>query len=193
MIAYVLPIQNRRILWVPSPRFIWGEIKGLTDELVVLSPDEDVDVERISRLCHDQIYRPSMRKTLSRTWISPMSRYMMIWGLIWLIGMDKPLEDIISGLYLLIGQPIFGILRAKIFTSHLLSILARFKTLFHYPQVKIVTSPRLKQLEEAPNAVQALAMLDELGLGHLREIYKRSAWSEEWVITPPTGMGVLNA
>lgn len=193
MIAYVLPIApDRRILWSPPPQFVWGELLGLTDKLVVLSPDPDIDLRRIPSLMHDQVFRPTMRKTLATKWFRTSSRYMMLWGAIWLIGMDRPLEDIVAGLYLLIGQPFFSMLRERIFKSHLQNTLARFKTLFYQPTVKIVYSPRLAKLEEIVNGPAcALAYLDELGLGHLREIYKRSTWSKEWTCPPPTGQGVL--
>jgi hypothetical protein len=167
---------------------------GLTNELIVLSPEEDIDVERIPLLTHDQIFRPTMRRTLSAKWFRTSSRYMMLWGLIWLVGMDKPLEDIVSGLYLLIGQPLLSTLRERMFTSHLHAVLARFKAHFYHPRVKIVASSRLRRLEAIVNRTGtkgALQILDELGLGHLREIYKRSSWSEEWIITAPTGAGVL--
>jgi len=133
-----------------------------------------------------------MRKTLSARWFRSSSRYMMLWGAIWLIGMDNPLEDVVAGLYLLIGQPFFSMLREKMFEDHLQNVLARFKTLFYQPTVKVVYSPRLAKLEEYVNGDRAaLEILDELGLGHLRGIFKRSAWSEKWTITPPTGQGVL--
>lgn len=197
MIAYVLPIApNKRILWIPGPRHVWGELRGLTNELVVLSPKEDINTERIPLLAHDQVFRPTTRQALSTRWFRASSRYMMLWGLIWLIGMDRPLEDIVSGLYLLIGQPLLAALREKVFMCHLDAVLARFKALFYHPRVKVVVSSRLKQLEVVVNRTGtkgALQVLDELGLGHLREIYKRSTWSEEWVITAPTGAGVLYA
>lgn len=197
MIAYVLPIApNKHILWIPGPRHVWGELLGLTNELIVLSPEEDIDVERVPLLAHDQIFRPTTRRILSTRWFRTSSRYMMLWGLIWLVGMDRPLEDVVSGLYLLIGQPLFATLRERAFKTHLHAVLARFKTLFYHPQVKVVVSPRLRQLEAVVNRTGtkgALQVLDELGLGHLREIYKRSAWSEEWIITAPTGAGVLYA
>ena len=193
MIAYILPIApDRRVLWSPPPQFVWGELLGLTGELIVLSPDPDIDPERIPLLMHDQVFRPTMRKTLSARWFRSSSRYMMLWGAIWLIGMDNPLEDVVAGLYLLIGQPFFSMLREKMFEDHLQNVLARFKTLFYQPTVKVVYSPRLAKLEEYVNGDRAaLEILDELGLGHLRGIFKRSAWSEKWTITPPTGQGVL--
>jgi len=195
MIAYVLPIApDRLILWSPPPQFVWGEFLGLTDELIVLSPDPDIDLERIPRLMHDQVFRPTVRRALSTRWFRSSSRYMMLWGAIWLIGMDRPLEDIVAGLYLLIGQPFFSMLREKVFKNHLQNVLARFKTLFYQPTVKVVYSPRLAKLEKTVNmggGISALTILDELGLGHLREIYKRSAWSREWTCPPPTGQGVL--
>jgi hypothetical protein len=197
LLAYILPIApDRRILWSPPPQFVWGELLGLTDELIVLSPDLDIDLERIPSLMHDQVFRPTMRRALATKWFRTSSRYMMLWGAIWLIGMDRPLEDIVAGLYLLIGQPFFSMLRERMFKSHLQRVLARFKTLFYQPTVRIVYSERLARLEKRVNgggSIAALAVLDELGLGHLREIYKRSAWSEEWTCPPPTGQGVLNA
>lgn len=195
MIAYILPIApNRRVLWSPPPQFVWGELHNLTDELTVLSPDPDLDPARIPALMHDQVFRPTMRRTLSTKWFHEASRYMMLWGIIWIIGMDRPLEDILSGLYLLIGQPLFSILRQKVFEGRLAGVLARFKTLFYHPAVRVVYSPRLEILESRINDGQsALPVLDELGLNHLREIFRRAEWSEGWTITPPTGQGVFNA
>jgi hypothetical protein len=119
---------------------------------------------------------------------------MMLWGLIWIIGMDRPAEDIVAGLYLLVGQPFLSLLREQIFKGRLQNVLARFKSLFYHPTIEIVYSPRLAELEKRVNsggAITALGTLDELGLGHLREIYKRSAWSTSWTTPPPTGQGVL--
>ena len=195
MLGYILPTGNgKRVLWYPPPRLAWGELKGLGDEVVLLSPEKDIDLNDIPLLTHDNIYRPVVRRSLSRKFVSRWTKRLMLWGVIWLVGMDRPLEDVVSGLYLFFGLPLFAGLSAYVYKLHEADRLDRFSSLFHVPNVKIVFSPRLYKLEkviEEKGLIAGLDILDELGLGHLREFWKRGVWSERWYLGPPTGAGVL--
>lgn len=206
MIAYALPVPNNlgsetpqinHVLWVPAPRFCWGELKGLGDKITVLSPDPNLDVSKLPLRFHDNVYRPTVRRAFSRRFINSWAGRMMLWGLIWILGrsgQESALEGIVSGLYLLVGLPLFFRLTADVKKKHAASVLARFNEMFYSPDVEVVYSPRLEKLEcviVEEGVISALAQLDELGLMHLREFYKRAAWSGRWEVGPPTGQGQL--
>jgi len=210
MLAYALPTpqingnigsdapQINRVLWVPgSNRFCWGELKGLGSRITVLSPDPDLDVSELPLKFHDNLYRPTVRRVFSRRFFSSWVGRAMLWGCIWLVGRtagESALEGIVSGLYLLVGLPLFFRLSADIQKRHAAAVLARFNELFYSPNVEVVYSPRLEKLScviVEEGIISALEQLDEMGLGHLREFYKRAAWSGRWEVGPPTGMGQL--
>jgi hypothetical protein len=120
----------------------------------------------------------------------------MLWGVIWLIGIDNPLEDLVGGLYLLLGLPLFVALTRMVIQQHLGNVMARFEALAYSPEVELVYSQRLKDLETVINEqgiTAALDSLDEFGLRHLQEFYRRAAWQTRWETPPPTGAGVINA
>ena len=193
MLGYALPTGKGKLsLWFPEPRVAWGELRNLGDEVTILSPDINVDTSSVPALCHDNIYRPSVRigGTYRNWWVGRL----MLWGLIWLVGMDNPVEDIIGGLYLFFGLPLFIRLMVGALHSHMSGVLERFKSLFYSPKVKVVHSPRLERLQQIidlEGMSTALDAIDELGLAHLREFYRRAAWSGRWTTPPPTGAGIL--
>lgn len=192
VVVYALPTGKETVLWAPTPRLAWGEIDHLGDEITVLSGSEEIDLEQVPALAHDNIYRPSVRQGYGMQWFW-LGR-LMLWGLIWIVGMDRPLEDLVGGLYLLIGLPLFGNLTRLAVRSHLITILEKFRALFYSPKVKLLYSERLAALEyliEGRGVIYALQILDELGLNHLREFYRRVAWEKRWKISPPTGAGIL--
>jgi hypothetical protein len=194
-VAYALPTGDHGlVLWTPEPRFCLGTLKGLGDALAILSPRGDLNVKKIPRMSHDNIYRPTVRRSLSQTMRTRVG-FLMIWGLIWLLGMDKPIEDVIGGLYLLIGLPMFLSLTIAVYKRKRGEIFRRYKNLFYAPTTRVVFSPRLARLEVIINRdgiIEGLKHLDELGFGHLREFYRRCAWSRRWKIGPPTGAGSLS-
>lgn len=193
MIGYALPIGNdKHALWFPAPQLPWGELKHLGDTVTILAADADLEVDSIPQLCHDNIFRYEVRTSLGQ-WGFALGR-MMLWGLIWLVGMDQPLEDLVGGLYLLLGLPLFLSLLISTYRSHDATVRARFGSLFFDPQVKVIQSDRMARLEnlfKSGGAVEVLHHIDELGLGHLREFYRRAAWQPSWSCPPPTGAGIL--
>lgn len=194
MIGYALPIsEDKRILWFPAPQMPWGELKHLGNTLIVLAADQNLDTTDIPLLCHDNIYRYEVRSTLQR-WGFNGGR-LMLWGIIWLVDiMDQPLEDLTGGLYLLLGLPLFVGMLVGIYQKYARDVRERFGSLFFSPQIQVVQSDRLVQLEDlfkSGDARKVLRHLDELGLGHLREFYKRASWQPRWKTPLPTGAGVL--
>jgi hypothetical protein len=191
MYGYILPIgDGKRILWYEAPRLVWGELIGLRGKTILLSPSEDVDLEKIPLLCHDNVYRIHTRPFMIKA--GSIVGRLMLWGLIWLIGMDRPLEDLVGGLYLLLGLPMFVRLTLEKYGEHIRNVLDRFETESYSPSPKIVLSMRLAILESLIDdlgIIEAITYLDELGLGHLREFYRRVAWQKRWTIPPPTGAG----
>lgn len=193
MLGYALPIPDGEMaLWFPAPRVAWGELENI-DELTILSPVKDLDTTDIPLQIHDNVFRFDAR-AIPGIFSARGARRMMLWGIIWLVGMNKPAEDILGGLYLLIGLPVFmGLYFAAIQMSRNKSF-ARFKNLFYAPDIKVVYSPRLAVLQcniGQYGIKRPLEILDELGLGDLREFYKRAAWQTRWKTTPPTGAGLL--
>jgi len=196
MIGYLLPTQAEGYtLWFPgrpAERLAWGELKCLGDEVTILSPQEDVEID--PRLLHDNVFRPTIRGTgwiYKFFWLGRL----MLWGLIWIAGMDNPVEDMLGGLYLLLGLPLFVRATGDMLRGHIKSVQARFESLFYSPRIKVRYSSRLSKLEtlmKEQGCRQALLHLDELGLGHLREFYRRVVWQERWTLMPPTGAGVIN-
>jgi hypothetical protein len=196
MVGYLLPTQAEGYtLWfpgTPNERLAWGELKCLGDEVIVLSPTENIEVD--SCLLHDNIFRPTIRGTgwiYKFFWLGRL----MLWGIIWILGMDNPIEDMLGGIYLLLGLPLFVRATNDTLRTHIKSVQARFESLFYSPSIQIVKSPRLLKLETLmkEDSSKALLHLDELGLGHLREFYKRVAWQERWTLMPPTGAGVIKS
>lgn len=196
MIGYLLPTAlGKYTLWFPGrmvERLAWGEIKGLRDRVFVLTPNKKAKVDPL--LLHDNIFRPVTR---SVTWAY---RYywtgrLMLWGLIWLCNIDNPIEDVIGGIYLLLGLPLFLRLCNDIIRAHLGRVRARFEALTYSPEVQLVELPALQKLEEvlvSDGPLKVIEILDELGLQHLREFYKRVAWQERWETPAPTGQGVIH-
>jgi hypothetical protein len=178
-------------LWFSEPRFAWGELEGLGDGITVLSPDPDVDSSTIPMLSHDNIYRPTIRISAARRYYF-LGR-LMLWGIIWIIGMDSPLEDLIGGTYLFFGLPLFLRLSITSIQSYIGRVLERFKNAFYSPKVDIVHSPLLEELERDHNTYGQLNHADEYGFGHLREFYRRAAWQKRWKVREPTGQGVIDA
>ena len=193
MIGYALPTgEDRHVFWVPAPQMPWGELKHLGNTITVLAADKDMDTTDIPLLCHDNIFRYEVRLNIRR-WGFGAGR-LMLWGVIWLVGMDKPFEDLVGGLYLLLGLPLFVGMLVGIYQKYAREVRARFGSLFFTPQIQVVQSDRIAQLElifKHGGIVKVLHHLDELGLGHLREFYKRAAWQPRWKTPPPTGTGVL--
>lgn len=193
MLGYALPIgKGKFTIWFPEPRVAWGELRNLGDEVTILSPDPTLDTSKIPAMLHDNVYRPSVRMggTYRNWWVGRL----MLWGVIWLIGMDNPVEDIIGGLYLFLGLPLFFKLLSGALYRHMNGVIERFKSLFYSPHVNVVYSRRLAQLEdivEYEGLATALQALDSLGFAHLREFYRRAVWSERWTTPPPHGAGVL--
>lgn len=201
MLAYALPVsESKTVLWVPGPqRFAWGELQGLDDALTVLSADPDLDTTKIPLQIHDNLYRPTVRKNLTTPfWQFVRLGWRQLWGLIWLIGITKAqiLEDLISGIYLLLGLPLFTGLCSAIQQMHKAEVLEQFNVMFYAPtKIDVVYSPRLKELQEifrqTSDPIHVLAYLDEYGFAHLREFYRRCCWSQRWEVGPPTGQGML--
>ena len=193
MIGYALPIsEDKRILWFPAPQMPWGELKHLGNTITILAADPDLDTTDIPLLCHDSIYRYEVRTNLRR-WGFGAGR-LMLWGIIWLIGMDQPFEDLVGGLYLLLGLPLFVGILVSGYQKCAQEVRERFGSLFFSPRIQVVQSDRIAQLEKlfkVGGIIKVLHHLDELGLGHLRELYKRAAWQTRWKTPPPTGAGVL--
>lgn len=201
MLVYALPIgQGKYSLWAPSPGFVWGELEG-AEKITLMAGfadtiDQRIDMDTLQHQLHDNLFRPTTLRALYKKQMSGRRSfgYLMIWGAIWLIGMDQPLEDIISGIYLLAGMPILAKMSAAIFSKHQRAVASRFKELVHFPEIDLMYSNRLTILEgyiDTGGFTLALQYLDELGLNHLREFYKRGAWAERWTITPPTGLGTV--
>lgn len=194
MIGYILPTgDGRRVLWFPGPRITWGHLKGLTNKMTLLTPSLDVDVDEIPMMSHDYIFRPVMRVVSSSFYRWLWVGRLMLWGAIWLLGMDSPLEDTLGGIYLLLGLPFFIRLTTDVSVNLMRDVAGRFGSIFYSPEVELQHSPRLEELEKLVTKKPSLALtqLDRLGLQHLREFYKRVAWQERWEITPPTGQGVV--
>ena len=197
IIGYILPTPNGRVLWYPAPRWPWGELKGSGSAVTLLSPDPDIDVSKVPLLTHDNAYRPVVRRAFYRRFVSSWVGRGMLWGCIWILGrssQESALEGIVSGLYLLIGMPFFFRLSSDVMKRHAAGVLARFNALFYSPKVDVVYSPRLAEVENIFNSggiLNVLERIDELGLGHLREFYRRCAWQTRWETPPPTGQGVL--
>lgn len=199
MLGYILPTEEgKRVLWYPAPRWPLGELKGLGSTVTLLSPDPDIDISKVPLMTHDNAYRPVVRKAFSRRFFNSWIGRAMLWGCIWLIGRtasESALEGIVSGLYLLIAEPLFFRLSADVQKKHAAGVLAKFNELFYAPNdVEVVYSPRLEKLEDiikSDGIIKSLEVLDTLGLMHLREFYRRVAWSGRWEVGPPTGQGVL--
>lgn len=193
MLGYALPMPDGQIaLFFPAPRLCWGELEHI-DKLTILSPVKDLDTTDIPLQIHDNVFRFDAR-SLRQMFSGRGARRMMLWGIIWLLGMNRPAEDILGGLYLLIGLPLFLGLYFVAIRASQMRAFARFKDLFYAPDIEVVYSPRLAELRQriwTHGDRRALEILDELGLGHLREFYKRAAWQTRWKTTPPTGAGLL--
>ena len=197
MLGYLLPTGNgRHVLWYPAPRLPWGDLKGLDRQVTVLTPDTGIDVDKLSIYTKDNIHRPTIQRSLAPFWRFYWVGRLMMWGMIWLIGIDDPLEDVIAGLYLLFGLPLFVALTRVVNHQNLSTITSRFEAVAYAPEISLVYSPRLKELEvliDEQGITDALDSLDVLGLRHLQEFYRRTAWQKRWEIPPPTGAGVINA
>lgn len=195
MIGYVLPTgEGRKILWYPAPRLPWGELKGLGRDVTILTPDTDIDVDKLSMLTKDNVHRPTVQRGLGPHWRFYWISRLMLWGIIWLAGIDDPLEDLIGGLYLLFGLPLFVTLTRLIYQGYLSTVVARFEAVAYAPECTLIYSPRLKALADCIDAegiTKALDSLDRFGLRHLQEFYRRAAWAPRWTTPAPTGQGVL--
>jgi hypothetical protein len=196
MIAYALPTSAGRVLWYPAPRAAWGFLRGLGDEVTVLSPVPDLDVSKVPAYSHDNVYRFEARQiapSLFPRWGT--AGRLMMWGIIWLLGMRQEwLEAVVGGLYLLLGLPLFLRLSATTYAGIVGRALARFRSLAYSPRVRVVYSPRLEALEklmQEEGPIEALHKLDEFGLGHLREFYRRTTWRTRWDTPPVMGQGEL--
>jgi len=197
MIGYLLPVeQGQYTLWfpgMPHERLAWGELKGLDDKVRVLTPDLTLAVS--PALIHDNIFRPVTR-SVQWAYRYYWTGRLMLWGVIWLANIDHPVEDVVGGIYLLLGLPLFLRLMNDIIRTHLGNVRARFESLTYNPEIELIESEKLQKLEDilidgGPTAV--LEVLDEFGLQHLREFYKRCAWQERWELPKPTGQGVVYA
>lgn len=193
MLGYALPTPDGKLaLWFPAPRIVWGELEHI-EKLTILSPVKDLDTSDIPLQIHDNIFRFSAR-ALPRIFSGRGVRRMMLWGIIWLLSLNRPAEDILGGLYLLIGLPLFMGLYFAAARAAQMKAFARFKDQFYAPEIEVVYSPRLAELRQriwTRGDRSALEVLDELGMGHLREFYKRAAWQKRWKISAPTGAGLL--
>lgn len=196
MIGYLLPTEYEKYtLWFPGmehERLAWGELKGLKDKVQVLTPTLKARIDPL--LIHDNIFRPVTR-SVSWAYRYYWTGRLMLWGVIWLSNIDNPVEDVLGGLYLLLGLPLFLRLINDTVRSHIGAVRARFEALTYSPEVTLVYSKELEDLEVVlvnDGPLAALEVLDELGLQHLREFYKRVAWQERWETPKPTGQGVIH-
>lgn len=192
ILAYLLPTGgNRYAFWCPEDARA-GELPD--SRFVVLSPFvPEARGSELAALAHDNLYRWQARRGLPRRYASSFW-FRMIWGLLALLALNNPTEDILWGLYLLLAQPILCNVVEGIWKRHARLVRARFDTVVRMPDVEIVASPALVELAgiiEREGAAVAVRHLHWLGLVDLTGFYRRAAWAGRWRVGPPTGMGVF--
>lgn len=186
ILAYMLPTGSGKFtLWCPEDMRI-GEIGEA--RTVVLSP-YPVSGD-IGLLFHDYVYRFRARRGLPKRY-GTSYWFRMLWGLIYLLGLQD-LEDLLCGLYLLVGCPLLSNWAEGIWKRHAAQVGARFDSVAYMPEVEVVISPRLQELSTCESSVDMLHYLDELGLRQLVGFYRRVAWSGRWETGPPTGIGTFH-
>ena len=195
LVIYLLPTGNSHYtLWTDAD-IRMGEIPNC--EAVILSPFNlsKQKLENVQALVHDNLYRFACRTAGTKRRFAASFWFRMIWGFLGLLAFQDPLEDLLWGLYLLLGNPMFANAVEGIWQSRDRKIHAQFDALAYCPELRVVVSPAMRKLElivEEDGFVEALHSLYKLGLPELIGFYKRAAWSERWENVPPTGLGVLH-
>jgi hypothetical protein len=191
--AYFLPTGNGKYtLWSPHGAQM-GEIPDC--ELVVLSPIPLQDeLEEIKALVHDNLFRFQAMRGLPKLFASSFW-FRMIWGVLSLLALADPVEDLLWGLYLLIALPVFCNIVEGIWKARASKTMSQFDSTTYWPEgVKVQISEALQKLAEIVETegnVAALRSLYDLGLPELIGFYRRAAWSRRWEVGPPSGMGVF--
>jgi len=191
--TYFLPTgKGKFTLWSPHDAKM-GEIPGC--ELVVLSPVSlDDEIEEIKALVHDNLFRFQAQRGLPKL-VATSFWFRMIWGLLSLIAFTDPLEDILWGVYLLFGVPMFANVVEAIWKSRAAKVMSQFNSATYWPEnMRVQISPALQKLAaivEKEGNVAALRSLYDLGLPELIGFYRRASWSRRWEVGPPTGFGVF--
>jgi hypothetical protein len=194
LIIYLLPIgDGRYTLWTDADTRM-GEIPNC--EAVILSPFNlsKQKLEDIRALVHDNLFRFAGRMMGTKRRFAASFWFRMLWGFLGLLAFQDPLEDLLWGLYLLLGNPMFANAVESIWQNRDRKIQMQFNTLAYCPEIKVVVSPALQELAQIvaeDGFVKALHSLYKLGLPELIGFYKRAAWSERWENVPPTGLGVV--
>lgn len=191
MLAWVLPTGDERYtLWCPATLKM-GEVT--TDKVTILSPFPIDDTEHLAQLIHDHLFRYQMRVGLPK-WRGASFWFRQFYGLAYLIGMDNLAEDLICGLYLLVGLPVFTNAVEALWKQHQAKVMARFSSATYMDEPEVILCPRLAELakivsgEGLPTALHSLL---SLGLPELLGFYRRAAWSTRWEAPAPIGMGVF--
>lgn len=195
LIIYLLPIgENRYTLWTDAD-IRMGEIPNC--EMAILAPFNlsKQKLESARALIHDNLYRFACRQAAIKRRYATSFWFRMLWGLLGLLAFQDPLEDLLWGLYLLLGNPIFVNVVESIWQSRDQKVRTQFNALAYCPEMRVMIPPAIQELAEIVEKdgfVEALHNLYRLGLPELIGFYKRAAWSDRWENVPPTGLGVLN-
>lgn len=194
LVVYFLPIgDGKYTLWAPHDARM-GEIPKCG--LVVLSPHIlDDKIEEIKALVHDNLFRVQVQRGLPRR-LATYFWFRMIWGFLSLVAFTDPLDDILWGLYLLFGIPVFANIVEGIWKRRAERTIAQIESTTYWPEgMRVQISPALQKLTkivEEGGSVAALHSLYDLGLPELIGFYRRAAWSRRWEVGPPTGLGVFD-
>jgi len=195
LLIYLLPTSDGKYtLWTDAD-IRMGEIPNC--EVVILSPFNlsEQKLESVQSLVHDNLYRFACRIAGTKRRFAASFWFRMIWGFLGLLAFQDPLEDLLWGLYLLLGNPIFANAVESIWQSRDRKIQMQFNALAYCPELKVVVSPILQKLGNIvaeQGFVGALHGLYKLGLPELIGFYQRAAWSDRWENVPPTGLGVVH-
>jgi hypothetical protein len=190
---------NRRVLWFPDSRLANGEVTAQDITLLHSGEVTGNDEREVARYLHDNFWR---RQSFRAQYALPAPRVgrMMLWGIIYLCTLESRgrLGGLLAGAYLLVALPAFEAAWHRAGLGHVRKVVAslRGQTMAaDTANISLVRSPRLDRLAEVyyqKGFRGVLEALDELGLGHLRAIYRRAAWAESWQRAElPTGLGVL--
>ncbi len=193
-LGYVLPMvgQPEFVVWLPT-ELAMGNYEDAKIVLLSPFPLDDAAKTELHRWVHDWVFRFEARRVPRR--IATSWWFRIIWGIINLVGASES-GDILRGLYLTVGLPIFANIVEAIWEKSTQQVVRRFDFLVHGKDIEIVPSARLRELTDIVlqgGYTDALHALERLGLREVIEFYRRAAWSRRWATSnmAPHGIGGL--
>ena len=147
MIVYLLPTRRGFTLWSPADWKI-GELGEKMSKCALLIPkgvDVEPHIQEIKDLIHDYFYRfQSLR--LPKRYASTFW-FRMLWGILALLALRSPTEDLAWGIYLLLANPIFVNAIEARWQSHVRGeVLRCLDASARFPDLRIIESEQLARL-----------------------------------------------